>query len=225
MHLDIEGMTPEFNKDITEYSMIVPIDVNAIQVNAIPEDQNAIVEIQGNDNLNVGNNVIQIKVSNPNTGENRIYKVNVNKTNDENFINTNLENLAIEGTVLIPEFSRDIVEYRAEIQSDLEKMNILAVPENPKAKVTIEGNENLKYGDNEILIRIVAEDGVTNKTYRLLVYRRTTEDENFEEEEQDRYIEEVKEASTKWWVWFVIAGILIVITILIYFFTRWKLKK
>lgn len=46
--VDIEGITPEFKSDIYQYDLTVSNDVNNIEVLAIPENQNAQIEVTGN---------------------------------------------------------------------------------------------------------------------------------------------------------------------------------
>ena len=88
-----------------------------------------------------------------------------------------LENLAIENVVLIPEFRADIFEYTADLASNQEVLNILAVPQRENAKIEIKGNENLKFGENTISIVVTAEDGITTTTYTIKAYRKTEEEE------------------------------------------------
>jgi hypothetical protein len=63
LHLSIEGLSPAFQKTITQYNIIVGNDVNQININAIPEDSNAKVSISGNTNLKTGVNQIKIFVT------------------------------------------------------------------------------------------------------------------------------------------------------------------
>ena len=52
--VDIEGITPEFKSDIYEYDLIVPNDINDIEVLAIPKNPNAQIEVTGNTRLETG---------------------------------------------------------------------------------------------------------------------------------------------------------------------------
>lgn len=51
MSLNEEGIVPEFQKDIYQYDLIIPNDINDIEVLAITENPNAQVEITGNTRL------------------------------------------------------------------------------------------------------------------------------------------------------------------------------
>lgn len=52
----------------------------------------------------------------------------------------------------------------------IQKLNILAKPENEKSKIEIVGNSNLKEGENIIKIIVTAEDGTTTRTYKINAY-------------------------------------------------------
>ncbi len=82
--------------------------------------------------------------------------------------NANLDSLKIEKLTFSPSFSRDVQNYTATLEEDLTKLNVTAKAESDRAKVKIEGNENLKDGVNDIKITVTAEDGTT-KTYTVKV--------------------------------------------------------
>lgn len=48
LRIDIEGIVPDFNKDIYNYDLVIPNDINDIEVLAIAENLNSKVEITGN---------------------------------------------------------------------------------------------------------------------------------------------------------------------------------
>lgn len=96
--------------------------------------------------------------------------------------NASLENLAIENVVLIPEFSSDITEYTAEVESDIETLNILAIPQIEGATVNIEKPEILNFGENIITITVLAKDGITQKNYTVNVNRKEAKQEEVVEE-------------------------------------------
>ncbi len=191
LHLNVEGLSPRFNKNTTNYTIVVGDNVDNITINAIPEDSNASIDITGNTGLAVGANKINIKVTAPDKKTTKNYIINVTKTSNPDLANASLENLAIENVTLIPEFSADIFEYSTKIGSSFENLNILAVPQIEGANVTIQGNENLQFGENIITISVVAKDGVTKKDYIINVYKKTVEEE--EQEARATSIEKINE--------------------------------
>ena len=76
-------LSPEFNEQITRYNTQVTNEINQLNILAIPENENGKVEILGNNNLNEGNNKIEIKVTAPNGFTQRIYEINVYKRNKQ----------------------------------------------------------------------------------------------------------------------------------------------
>ena len=185
MRTNKENIVPNFDKEIFEYYLTVDNSTNSLELTAIPEDENSKVEIIGNQNFKQGTNIIEIKVIAPN-GNSNAYKIYVTKTNDIEKANTNLETLAIENVLLYPYFDTTITKYNVSVDNNVEKLNILAVPENVNAKVSIEGNDVLNVGDNTIVVNVLAEDGVTFRKYEIIAHRRnTTEQETFEEQEEE----------------------------------------
>ena len=68
-----------FNKSNLDYTLTVKYEVEEIEVIATPEDENAKVEIKGNDKLEVGENVITITVTSAETLEKKIYNIKVTR--------------------------------------------------------------------------------------------------------------------------------------------------
>ncbi len=182
LHLDVEGLSPNFNKNTTNYNIVVGNDKNSINVTAVPEDSNANVSITGNKNIKVGTSKIQVKVTAQDKKTTKTYTINVTKTDNPELANASLENLAIENVTLEPEFNKGIFEYRGEISSDTNTLNILAVPQIEGAKVEIKGLENLSFGENTIEITVTAKNGETVQNYIIKLYKKTVEEENSEVE-------------------------------------------
>ncbi len=194
LRIDQEGVSPNFNKDTFDYYLVVAGTINNIDILAVPENTNATVNITGNKNLVSGLNKIQIEVISEDQSQKNIYTINVTKTNDAEVANTNLETLAIENVLLYPVFDNIETKYSAEISEKIEKLNILAIPENEKAKVEISGNENLKEGENTITITVTAPNGYTKKEFVILVYKRNLEEEKKFINEQENNKQELEHA-------------------------------
>lgn len=190
MRLDKEGIVPGFNPNITDYYIIVDENTDNIKVTATPENSGSNVKISGNENLKDGLNKITITVKNG--SESKKYIINVTKTDQKEKANTNLETLAIENYEITPEYKENVTEYNLQISNTEEKLNILAIPENMKAKVEIKNNENLKYGENIIEILVTAQNEITQKVYKLNVYKRNEEEEKEYEENKQQTINESK---------------------------------
>lgn len=185
LRLDQEGISPDFNKDIKEYYFVTDKAINNINITAIPENSGATVTIAGNKNLKIGENTIDIKVESKDKSKTSIYKIYVTKTNNIELANANLETLAIRQGFLEPEFDSNMTKYKVEIANNIDKIDILAVPQKENATVKIIGNGEMKEGDNQVQVAVLAENGTTNKKYDVIVHRRN-------QEEEQRYAEERK---------------------------------
>lgn len=177
LRIDKEGLNPNFSNDIFNYYLTVDNSVNKIDILAVPENTNAKVEITGNYNLVDGLNVVKIQVTSQDESIKNIYEINITKTKNLEAANTNLETLAIENELLYPEFNNDETTYKVEVSNEVTKLNLLAIPENEKASISVLGNEDLKEGNNDIKILVTAENGFTKKEIIIKVYKRSQSEE------------------------------------------------
>lgn len=235
-----EGITPVFSPDITEYYFLTE-DLSTLEVTAIPENTKSEVDVTGNTNFQEGLNTIQINVTSPDKTSKTQYTIWVTKTKDLEKANANLETLAIENVIIEPEFTNDIYQYDAIVSNTTENLNILAIPEKLNAKVEIAGGENLQFGNNEIHITSIAENGYTTKKYKINVYRRDEEEQRIADEEQQLNIQKLNTIlekqdeeeqsqsenhvikNMKENIWFVI--IYLIFTIIIVIFVVYKIRK
>lgn len=191
LRLDQEGISPDFNKDIKEYYFIADSTINDLNITAIPKNKNATVTVTGNKNLKMGKNVIEINIESEDKTKKEVYKIFVTKTTNITLANANLENLAISQSYLTPYFEPDMTKYKVEIPNQINKIDILAIPQNEKAQVSIEGNNEMKIGDNIVLINVLAEDKITSKKYEIIVRRRNEQEQQKYEEERQIEVEKL----------------------------------
>ena len=192
LRLNEVGISPDFNKNIKEYYFIADESISNLEVTALPENPKATVNIIGNNNLKNGLNRIKIEVVSENKKNKSEYIINVTKTDNVEDANANLENLAIEGGTLSPEFDNNITKYNTEVEDTMEKLNILAIAEDQRAKVEIVGGEKIEYGNNTINIKVTATNGITTKNYIVNVYKRNKTEEEQVEKEQEESQEQVE---------------------------------
>lgn len=171
LQISEEGLTPDFVKTKTNYTLSVGPKVTSINVNAKAEDSSATVTVSGNTDLKDGDNNIYITVVAEN-GNKRTYTIIVNKSADPVKSNSYLSNLIIRDMELSPVFSSEVLEYDGgTINTNETKIDIYAYPTNENAKVEIIGNENLVLGENVITIKITSEDGTSTKEYKIKFVR------------------------------------------------------
>ena len=184
LRLSTEGMLPEFQNDIFDYYLTVKNDVKDIEVLATVENNDARVEVTGNENLQNGLNLIKVQVTSPDKTSSSTYLIKVTKTDNLESANTNLETLAIENHLLYPAFDTTNTNYNVEVGNNTGQINLLAIPEDENATVEINKNDTLKGGNNTIKITVTARNGFTRREYNINVYKRNNEEEAKYQEEQ-----------------------------------------
>lgn len=173
-------ITPIFNSATTEYGVSVPNEITKLSVSATAEDSKSTVNITGNDELQVGDNNIEIVVT-AEDGSKTTYKVLAKRaqpalsmqTLSAGYINENGEKIEL---ILNPAFSFDIYEYVIDtvIPHNINNLEILGTANRENAKIEITGNEELKAGENEITIKVTVtnEAGLEEqKTYKIKVQK------------------------------------------------------
>ena len=82
--------------------------------------------------------------------------------------NNNLSSLGIEGYELEQKFDKDTTEYKLTVDQSVEKIKINASPEDKKASVSGTGEINISPGENNIEVKVTAENG-NEKKYKIIV--------------------------------------------------------
>lgn len=79
--LEVNGLTltPNFKTGTYEYTIDLTEDLSSLDLEAIATDEDATIEILGNENLQLGENTITILVRNEKTDETATYQIIVNK--------------------------------------------------------------------------------------------------------------------------------------------------
>lgn len=153
--LIIEGEKLELKDGVYEYDLTLSDIYSKLSI-VVDVDDNISYEIEGNDGLSVGNNTINIKLSDGVNNTN--YTINILKMADDPIElsnNNKLKNLSISGYPL--GFESDVLEYNLTIKSEA-KLRINYVKESDEAEVYIDGNENLVDG-SVIRVKVVAQSG------------------------------------------------------------------
>lgn len=101
----------------------------------------------------------------PNTNTNNTTNAEEKKSSD-----ADLKAINVEGYTLTPEFSPNIKEYTLSVPNEVTSLNITAVKSDSKATYRSSGDEDLKVGENEVLVNVRAEDGTRN-VYKIIVTR------------------------------------------------------
>ncbi|MCI8760789.1 MAG: cadherin-like beta sandwich domain-containing protein [Clostridia bacterium] len=222
--IDGQSMEPKFEMFTTEYVLTVGEEVEKIQVEPIPDDEKAKIEIKGNTTLQKGRNQIEIQVTAEDGQAKQSYFLYITKGRQEQ-ANANLKELKIESVELAPTFDKNTIQYAFEYPQNLEKLKIEAISEAQGAKVEIIGNENLKEVTQNIEIKVTAKDNQTIKTYYLIAKKAGKEVENPEGNEplKDEITQENN--NKKFYAIFIILAIIMVVIIGKFIIGRGKAKN
>ena len=159
-----------FNKSTTTYNVDVDKDTTSVKIEATLEDVKASFENGFGPrtiNLNPGNNTIYIKVRNE-IGNVKTYTININREDGKSSDSTLKEIKLSEGKI---DFKTDVLEYKINVEYDVNTFKIDALPTDGKSKVNITGDEKLKVGENTFTITVEAENGKIT-TYIVKVTRK-----------------------------------------------------
>ena len=81
---------------------------------------------------------------------------------------SSLKELVIAEGAITPEFNKDVKEYALTVPNEITSVNVTATPTDSKAKATVEGNTELKEGENTVTVTVTAENGdKTNYTIKV----------------------------------------------------------
>lgn len=176
-----EGViSPEFSKTVKEYTINVPYEVTKLSIAATPEHSKGTVTINGNDELKVGENLIEIIVTAEDSSTDK-YTIKAIRAKQElslqtlsiYYVNENGEKVELK---LDPQFSFDVYSYSVNdiLAHTIQSLSVEAKANAENAKVEIVGNDELKSGTNEITIKISVTDEAgleEQKTYTITVQK------------------------------------------------------
>lgn len=177
--LEVEGyrLLPEFDKQIQEYTLDSDTKEDNVTIKAIADDERANITGTGNIKLQTGENNLRVDVSAEN-GTVRTYFIKVTrKIQDETLRLSSIKLNAVDQNGnkdevdLSPSFSENIFSYTAKIYNGASKIDVDTSCLNENAKITVEGNENLKDGKNTIIITVSKEGKTETVSYKIDVIR------------------------------------------------------
>lgn len=154
-----------FDPNKTEYETKVLYTTQKIDITANPENPTSKVEIKGNNNLAVGNNLITITVTSEKNSK-KEYKITVTRLKEGETLgnNANIKNIIVKNYKL--PFEYDKTNYKLVLKNE-KKLDITVIMDDKTATYQIIGNENLKDG-SIIKINTKSKDG-TEKTYTITI--------------------------------------------------------
>lgn len=160
--LSVKDYNIDFDKDKTNYTIIVENSVTKVEVVAKASESSAEIEITGNDELEVGSNSVLVTVTGTDDTA-KTYTINViRKAGEEETSNSTadiyLETLKIKNYDL--SFDKKVTDYNLKIDYELNELEIEATASDNQATVEIVGNKDLKNG-SKIEIKVTSLEGAT----------------------------------------------------------------
>ena len=164
-----ENLDFTFSSFKTIYDIIVLFDVNKLNLNIVPNNELATYRIEGSQNLEIGDNTIDIYVTSPDGSKELCYTLNIKrlKRGEEIYYpekDSSLKSLTIEGFSI--NFESIILDYNIHLKYDQDEINVKGVPTNDNAKVSVSKTAELNNGDT-VEVVVTSEDGSSKTTYMI----------------------------------------------------------
>lgn len=171
------AITPEFSSSVKEYSINVPNEITKLSIAAVADSSKATIKIIGNEELQVGENTIEIVVT-AEDGSKTTYSVLTKRAEKElalqslNLFYTNENGEKVE-LLLNPQFVFNIYEYQIDeiLSYKIENIEVVGIANRENAIIEVLGNEQLKTGQNEIIVKVTMTDEAgleEQKTYKIV---------------------------------------------------------
>ena len=155
--LTVPGTQFAFDRETFEYTITVPFETDRVPIYAFAESENATVDVSDSNDLDVGNNQVEIVVTN---GKNsKIYNLNIIRKQEGLDVSnsTKLGMLSIKGYNI--NFDPNVLDYTVKIKREKTLM-IAATPESNRADIYMYGNNDLT-GFSTVRVKVIAENGAT----------------------------------------------------------------
>ena len=166
-------LSPAFSKSTTYYTATVPYAVESLNLSYKAADGAAKVSVSGN-SLVVGSNTVTVTCTAA-TGAKKNYTISVTRQQDPNYkpsTDALLKELTLDVGTLSPAFSGAVTEYVAYVPYETRSATLTGVAKDEKALRVTEASAQLtQEGDTVMTVTCTAEDGATQKTYTVHVYR------------------------------------------------------
>ncbi len=182
-------LSPAFAPGTRSYTDSVNHSISSLTITPTAADPGATITVNGSAIssgsasqaiwLTDGNNTINVVVIAADNVTTKIYSILVNRAAASN--NADLSNITLNQGILNPTFSSAQTSYTDSVANSVTSMTVTTTAADTLATISINGTTstggsasqtiNLNVGTNTISIVVVAENGITTKTYTLTVTR------------------------------------------------------
>jgi len=161
-------LTPTFNANTVAYTVTVANSVSSITVSATMADNTATLEGTGDYSLDVGNNLIEVKVTAQDGKTVKTYTITVFRAAINN---VDLSTLSVNPGTLFPAFNNNITAYIVNVANSVSSITISATALDDAAIVEGTGVHLLEPGNNPIEVKVTNQISGTVKIYTIMVVR------------------------------------------------------
>ncbi|MCG5644706.1 cadherin-like beta sandwich domain-containing protein [Flavobacteriaceae bacterium LSUCC0859] len=181
-------LSETFDYATTTYNLTVPSTVTSLTVSATSFDASANISSDGSSangvlsktySLVSGTNTITFLVTASDNSSTKTYTLSVFRESPSS--NTNLSGLTINSGTLSPSFSAETTNYQVKVTGKVTSVSITPTKSDVHNSISVNGtlvssgsnsaNISLNTGTNTITVAVIAQDGVSSKTYTLNIVK------------------------------------------------------
>lgn len=156
------ALKEDFNRDLTSYTATVETNIDKTVVSATAEGE-ALIEGDGEHDLQYGENTIVVKVTAPDdTVKNYTITITRMKKSDKS-----LSNLKINGETIVG-FEKDKTSYTIDVPYNTSSINIEAIPTDSDAHVSGDGPISIAGNSTTVTFTVTAHDSTT-RDYTVII--------------------------------------------------------
>ena len=219
-----------FNKNVYDYTITgIKDTINSVtfshecdNCNVTVTCPNGICKVLSNQKvqLETGANQVSINVVSQDKSNDKTYNFTIYRGEIEK-PSAYLSDLSIEDAIISPKFDVLNNDYTVTVSKEVKDLKISAIPEDPKAKVEIKGDTDLKDGENTVTITVTSSDNESKQVYTILV----TREEKEEKTTKKLVTTKVKKTNNKNKYLIIIAAIIALAIIIVSFILIFKKKN
>lgn len=203
-------LSPEFSKDVMEYTVQVKDTINSIRFTA-DSSLGSTKTGTGSKTLEMGENEHEIVVTAEDGVTKNTYKIKIIRGEiaepSAYLKKLDINNIGVE---LSPEFDSKNNKYTVKVGKDITELNFKYETEDPLAEVTIEGNEKFIEGENVVKIKVLSSNKEEEQIYEITVIKEEEKEED-DSSTPTKDDEEEKEKKKNPWLLVLIGAIVVLI--------------
>ncbi len=172
--LNVSNTNIEYEQGKVLYTATVSRSIDNVMITGRTTDPNATLIGTGTKNLKIGKNEFELEVQSSG-GKKEKYTIQITRSEEElQVIEKSEKLLSLKVNNLVLDLSDNKTEFLYGIGKEYSALTIEATAESKTAKVTVEGNKDLKPGINVVTIKVAENAGTEDEIsqeYKLIVYK------------------------------------------------------